>query len=63
MKQRSISSRLRAYRTARGLSQSGAAAALGVSLRTLQEWEQGRRTPCGLARTHLDQLLQNPAAK
>jgi len=34
-----------------GLSQSRFAALLGVSLRTLQDWEQGRREPSGAART------------
>ena len=35
------------------LSQSQFAALMGVSLRTLQEWEQGRRTPSGAAKTLL----------
>ncbi len=39
----------RAIRQKTGLSQSAFAALLGVSLRTLQEWEQGRRTPTGPA--------------
>jgi putative transcriptional regulator len=30
-----------------GLSQSAFAALLGVSVRTLQDWEQGRRKPTG----------------
>jgi putative transcriptional regulator len=34
-----------------GLSQSRFAELLGVSVRTLQEWEQGRRQPSGAART------------
>lgn len=34
-----------------GLSQARFAALLGVSVRTLQEWEQGRRQPSGAART------------
>nr|WP_297452283.1 helix-turn-helix domain-containing protein [Ferrovum sp.] len=29
-----------------GLSQSAFAKFLGVSVRTLQDWEQGRREPC-----------------
>ncbi|MBD3647167.1 MAG: helix-turn-helix domain-containing protein, partial [Pseudomonadales bacterium] len=33
-----------------GLSQSEFATLLGVSVRTLQEWEQGRRIPSGPAR-------------
>ena len=33
------------------LSQAQFAALLGVSKRTLQEWEQGRRQPSGAART------------
>lgn len=38
-------------RHATGLSQVEFARLLGVSKRTLQEWEQGRRTPSGAART------------
>lgn len=34
-----------------GLSQSQFARLLGVSVRTLQEWEQGRRVPSGAAQT------------
>jgi putative transcriptional regulator len=36
-----------------GLSQSEFARLLGISPRTLQEWEQGRREPSGAARTLL----------
>lgn len=34
-----------------GLSQTEFAKLLGVSVRTLQEWEQGRREPSGAAKT------------
>lgn len=34
-----------------GLSQSEFALLLGVSVRTLQDWEQGRREPSGAAKT------------
>lgn len=34
-----------------GLSQTAFAALLGVSVRTLQDWEQGRREPSGAAKT------------
>ncbi len=40
-----------AARQRTGLSQSRFAELLGVSVRTLQEWEQGRRQPSGAART------------
>ncbi|MBA1323228.1 putative transcriptional regulator [Pseudomonas sp. BIGb0278] len=36
-----------------GLSQLKFAELLGVSIRTLQEWEQGRRAPSGAARSLL----------
>jgi putative transcriptional regulator len=44
------------------LSQSRFAALLGVSVRTLQDWEQGRRAPSGAARTLLLIAEKNPAA-
>jgi putative transcriptional regulator len=43
-----------------GLSQSEFARLLGVSVRTLQEWEQGRRAPSGPARTLLAIAARNP---
>lgn len=45
-----------------GLSQSRLAALLGVSVRTLQDWEQGRRAPSGAARTLLLIAARNPGA-
>lgn len=36
-----------------GLTQAEFARLLGVSVRTLQDWEQGRRTPNGAARSLL----------
>ena len=34
-----------------GLSQASFASLMGVSVRTLQDWEQGRREPSGAAKT------------
>jgi putative transcriptional regulator len=45
-----------------GLSQARFARLLGVSVRTLQEWEQGRRAPSGAARTLLLIAAKNPHA-
>lgn len=45
-----------------GLSQDRFAALLGVSVRTLQDWEQGRRAPSGAARTLLMVADKNPHA-
>ena len=45
-----------------GLSQAKFASLLGVSVRTLQEWEQGRRAPSGAARTLLMIAAKNPHA-
>ena len=45
-----------------GMSQSEFAKLLGVSVRTLQDWEQGRREPSGAAKTLLRIASQNPEA-
>jgi DNA-binding transcriptional regulator YiaG len=47
---------LRAWRQKHDLSQSEAGLKLQISRRTLQEWEQGRAIPRGLARVSLRQV-------
>ncbi|HQY93577.1 MAG TPA: helix-turn-helix domain-containing protein [Caldilinea sp.] len=42
------------------MSQSAFAGLMGVSLRTVQEWEQGRREPSGPAKTLLRIAEQHP---
>lgn len=49
-----------AARAQTGLSQARFAAVLGVSTRTLQEWEQGRRSPTGAARALLTIAAKRP---
>lgn len=43
-----------------GLSQAEFAAALHISRRTLQEWEQGRRSPSGAARALIRIATKHP---
>ena len=49
-----------AARAATGLSQVAFAKLLGVSVRTLQEWEQGRKSPSGAAATLLKVASRHP---
>jgi putative transcriptional regulator len=53
---------IRAIRERLGLSQSEFALMIGVSVSTLQNWEQGRRTPEGPARALLKIVEENPEA-
>jgi putative transcriptional regulator len=47
-------------RSRTGLSQEQFARLLGVSTRTLQDWEQGRREPTGAAKTLLRVAYEHP---
>lgn len=47
-------------RTQAGLSQSEFAQALQISPRTLQEWEQGRRSPSGSAKALIRIAIRHP---
>lgn len=49
-----------AARTASDLSQAEFARATGVSVRTLQEWEQGRKVPSGAAQSLLKLVSRHP---
>ncbi len=51
-----------AIRRKSGLSQSQFAALIGVNLRTLQNWEQGRTRPTGPARALLRIVEKSPKA-
>ena len=57
-----ISSPVIEARNKTGLSQSQFATLQGVSVRTLQGWEQGRKQPSGAARTLLAIASKNPRA-
>ncbi len=54
-----FAARLRAWRQRENLSQSQAALRLHISKRTLQEWEQGRATPHGLARAAIENVIRD----
>jgi putative transcriptional regulator len=45
-----------------GMSQAEFADLLGVSVRTCQDWEQGRRNPTGAAQTLLRVAVKHPEA-
>lgn len=49
-----------AVRSKLGLSQSAFSRLLGVSTRTVQDWEQGRRAPNGAAQTLLGVASEYP---
>jgi putative transcriptional regulator len=53
---------IRDLRQRLGLSQSAFAQRFGVNLRTLQEWEQGRRAPDQIARSYLRVISLDPDA-
>lgn len=46
-----LSEELKAWRETAGLKQDEAAKVLGITLRTLENWEQGFSEPRGLAKT------------
>ena len=54
----SLSERIYRWREAQNLSQSEAAMKLGLSKRTLQEWEQGRAAPTHLGLIALEATIQ-----
>ena len=47
-------------RAGMGLSQTGFAARFGLSLHTLRNWEQGKRTPDPAARAYLKVIAKAP---
>ncbi len=53
---------LRGLRKRLGLSQTGFAERFHINLRTLQDWEQGRRVPDQVARVYLRIIERNPDA-
>lgn len=55
-----VVSEIASARVASGLSQAAFASLMGVSVRTLQDWEQGRREPSGAARTLIKVAERHP---
>ena len=54
---------LQEWRGRKGYSQRDASEALGISKRTLENWEQERATPRGYAIQMLLKLMQTPARR
>lgn len=57
---KNLASQIIEARSRVGLPQAEFAALLGVSVRTLQDWEQGRRNPSGAAQTLLRVAMRHP---
>lgn len=55
-----VVSQIATARVSSGLSQAAFASLMGVSVRTLQDWEQGRREPSGAARTLIKVAERHP---
>jgi putative transcriptional regulator len=53
---------VKAIRQKYSLSQQDFARLFGISVRTLQQWEQGRRFPQGPAKVLLNVIATNPEA-
>jgi putative transcriptional regulator len=53
---------VRCIREKVGMSQSAFAEHFGVSVRTVQDWEQGRRVPTGASRAFLIVIDREPEA-
>ena len=51
---------VKAIRASLGLSQAGFAARFGLSLHSLRNWEQGKRTPDPAARAYLKVIEKAP---
>ena len=51
---------VKVIRESMNMSQSEFAEHFGFNVRTLQDWEQGRRTPSGVAKNFLILLKRNP---
>lgn len=58
-----LAERIKEARNRLNLSQSEAATEWGISKRTLQQWEQGRREPRGLYREKVESILAASAPK
>jgi len=52
---------VKAIRSSLGLSQASFSARFGLSLHTLRNWEQGKRTPDPAARAYLKVIEKAPA--